>query len=214
MNVENLRILARNAKVGDGCFWKHPESCNYNLVYTSTNREWLVYKAKLAGDKSSEVVLAREASSNKKGVYANSKSLYTLKIYANELFCEYVSKTNMRVLEEMSDIELAMWYLDDGCCIERRDHKSTRGVMSYRYTLCIGNFCEEDSKTEELFLAHMTERFESIIGNNAGRIVPNNSKATKRNRTWSMPVAVGKYLVSIARGFDVAGFENKLRARL
>ena len=214
MNEEKLRVLARNAKVGDGCFWRHPESRGYNLVYTSTDKGWLEYKASLAEGHSSGVSLIRNANSERGGVYPNARRLYSLKIHTNRLFTEYVNKPNMRVLEEMGDEELAMWYLDDGCCTERRDHVSKRGVMSYRYQLCIGNFCEESSETERLFMVHMTERFRSITGNNAGRVAPNNSNATERNKTWNMPVAIGKYLVNIARGFNVCGFENKLRARL
>lgn len=214
MNEKKLRVLARNAKVGDGCFWKHPESVRHNIIFTGTNRYWLEYKAKLAGDMASPVTEIRKAGSVGKGVFSNSKKLYSLKINVHDIFGEYKDKNNICILNEMSDEEIAMWYLDDGCCIERKDHRNKRGVPSYRYLLCIGNFCEENAETEKLFIDHMVSRFKKIIGNNAGRVVPNNSKATARNKNWAMPVAIGKYLVNIAKDFNVSGFDKKLRFRL
>lgn len=45
-NQEGLIKLARNAKLGDGCYWKHPECKNYKLIFTSTTAELLKVKLK------------------------------------------------------------------------------------------------------------------------------------------------------------------------
>lgn len=45
--MNELVKLAKNAKLGDGCFWKHPESRLYNLVFTGVNRDWIQYKANM-----------------------------------------------------------------------------------------------------------------------------------------------------------------------
>ena len=208
--MKNLKILARNAKVGDGCFWIHPESINYNLIFSGINKDWLQYKAVLG---ESHVTTIREAGDTRRGVYNNAKTLFGTKINVHPIFKEYKYKSNMTVLKEMSDLEIAMWYLDDGCCIERRDNKKDNLPMSYRYFLCIGNFCKENPDTEREFLDHMKIRFSKLVGNNIGNIKLNNSKASAKNKTWNMPVAIGRKLVQLAATLEVEGFDNKLRFR-
>ena len=34
MTIEEKIIIAKNARLGDGCFWKHPESVNWNIIFT------------------------------------------------------------------------------------------------------------------------------------------------------------------------------------
>lgn len=207
---QDLRLLALNARTGDGSFWKHPECVNCKLIFTSTNKEWLEHKGTLCGQRKPTLVRAGNAAN----CFANAKPLWALTTFVNPLFNEYRDKPVAACLDEMDKLHFYYWYLDDGCTMERRD--SFRGRrMPYRYDLCIGNFLQGQPDLEAYFLQRVSVIFADVLrGTTPGRIAKNNSKASARNKTWHMPVCVGRACVLGARSFNVPGFENKLRCNL
>lgn len=204
---DNIIQLAKNAKLGDGCFWKHPECRNYKLIFTSTNREWLEYKGNLI-NKVPRMV--REAGCTRKGVYANSSTLYSLTTLISPVITDYKARRALDVLDEYDMLDFAWWYLDDGSAVWI--HPNNRYTYC-RYYVCIGNLCpsEED---EDRFLDIIRYKFRDVTSASVGHIRLNGSKASARNKVWVPPMAIGERLVCMARALGVPGFEHKLILRI
>lgn len=202
--------LAKNAKLGDGTFWKHTDyqRSEYKLVFSGVNKDWIAYKAGLLGR---PVRLVREAGGGgKSGVFKNAKELWGTTSLPSKTYTRYRNLDKQAVLQELDLRDLAMWYLDDGCCIERRDYIRKSGKKSYRYFLCIGSAVNNTESEKASFLAQMSR----ITGtDDIGVVKRNGSKATDKNLVWHVPVPVGELLVREARKFGVSGFETKLRSR-
>ena len=202
--------LARNATLGDGCFWKHPECCNYKLVFTGTNRSWLTYKGGLLGRTPS---VCREANSTKRGVFPNAKTLYHFATFVDPVYTSYKVRSRLDILAECDLVDLAMWFLDDGCTVERRGMKHRDDIMRYRYILCIGGLCPSEAE-ENTTLSALSVICADFHKGRMGSIQKNNSKATCNNKVWEMPVNIAREVVKTAQTFGVSGFDNKLRYAL
>ncbi len=205
MNEELKRFMARNARVGDGCFWQHPESRYPNLVFTGTNKSWIEHKASLLG---SPVTLQRRAGSKGSGVFSNSATLWATKSRVDPIYSEYWRKPILEVIGEMELRDFAYWYLDDGCLQPR---EAAGNGKRYRYYLCVGDVFGGELSLEPLFLSLVADRLASVLrGREAGSICKNNSKATALNRTWHVPVCLGRAFCVEACTLGVTGFERKL----
>lgn len=136
--------------------------------------------------------------------------MYQVKSNVDIIFSEYKERTHLDVLSEFTLEDFAFWFLDDGCTIERRDYIRKDGKVRYRYFLCIGSLCPT-VESEETFLSIVSDKFSNLDLKTIGRVTKNNSKATENNKTWVLPVAVGRELVKAASKLGVTGFENKLR---
>lgn len=209
MTTPNTVRLARNAALGDGYFWKHPESRRYKAVFVGTNRYWLDYKARLCNR---TMKLIRAADSSNTGVYTNAKPLWGFTTLAADTYTRYAVRDALDIVAELDLRDMAAWYLDDGCTIERRDYVRADARLRYRYLLCVGTLCPTEACARK-FLELMSRLFVNYIDTTIGRVVKNNSKASKFNKTWTMPVPVGKAIVSAARELGSFGFDQKLRCR-
>jgi hypothetical protein len=175
-------------------------------VYTGTNKRWLQYKGSLAGGQKVTLVAPHT------GQYANAKPLWRMATKVNPVFTQYHERDVLDVIQELDMTDIAMWYLDDGCTIERRDYVRTDGKLRYRYLLCIGSICPT-TDAEAVFLESMQRIFKHVIDRTVGTVVKNNSRATQYNKTWQVPVCVGRHIVIEARRLGDFGFNNKLRCR-
>jgi len=185
-----------NVMFGDGCFWKHPESVNYNLVWTSINRPWLEWKQEnLLPDLPSRLYQTRKAGA--KNCFANSKALFELKTHVHPEITEAATTwVEKDTLARMDMLDLAIWYLDDGCCIERKDAKH-----GYRVIISVG------SLTADTLFPPMRR----LLGTkDLGRVYRNNSKATEKNKSWIIPKAAATQILSKAREIAPICFQKKV----
>lgn len=176
-----------NAVLGDGHFWKHPESTNWNLVWTSIHRDWLLWKQKnlIPSTLRSRLTSARRAGAA--GCYPNSKELYELKTHVDPRITESSSMTIEDALSKADLLDLAIWYIDDGCAVVRKDTKG-----SYRIYLCVGPLTEAD------LFPHM-ERILGMPGSSLGKVFRNNSRATEKNKSWVVPKTAAVQIMKAAR---------------
>lgn len=205
---------ARNACVGDGHFWKHPESVRHSVVFSGCNKDWIQYKADtlLGGRPLHLVQRAGRQTTWKSGKVSTLRHDYwTTKSVVDDLFYDYFVREPLDVIAEIDLRDLAMWYFDDGCTIERRDYIRKDGVVRYRYMLCFGNLCNTDEKSS-VFLSYMEKLFRRCeYQGTMGRVALCSSKSNENNRVWQIPVPVGQIIVAEAAKFGVPGFEHKLR---
>jgi hypothetical protein len=209
MQADSLIRLALNARLGDGCFWKHPECVNYKLVFTGTNRDWIAYKGRMFDR---EPKLARKAGSTREGVFKNSKDLWSVTTLVDPLFTEYKHKSIGECFDEVLKIDFYHWFLDDGSVIERRDSFKGRR-MNYRYILYLGSLLSGDASDEGSFFEMVDRVFkDTLAGANHGTISQNGcSKNPCNDRAWQIPVCIGRELAIGAGRLGVEGFERKLR---
>jgi hypothetical protein len=179
-----------NATLGDGFFWKHPESKNWNLVWNSVHKDWLVWKQSnlIPTTIKSNIRIQRRAGAA--GCFANSKTLYSLKTHASEEIWMGQGMTTADALEQADLLDLAVWYLDDGSAVRRKDTRS-----SYRIYLCVGPLTETD------LFPHM-ERILGLSQKGLGRVFRNNSKASEKNKSWVLPKPAAVQVMKAAR--DIA----------
>jgi len=210
--MNNKHRLAKNAKLGDGCFWKHPESTRFNLVYSSINRPWLSYKKQLwdlSDPRAANLSLIREANSKKVGVFNNAKPLYQLKLPVDDIFDDYFNKSSLDVLSQFDLYDMLFWFLDDGTTIHRNDYVRKDGRKRYRYLLSIGSICPTTEEEQEV-LAILSSIFSIPIAS-IGSIGLNNSKATNRNKVWRIPVFIAETLINLGQTLNISCFPSKLR---
>ena len=185
-----MRRALINATIGDGFFWKHPESKNWNLVWNSIHKDWLIWKQHnlLPDGLKSSVRVQRRAGAP--GCFKNSKTLYSLKTHASTDIWMGQGMTADDALDQADILDLAVWYLDDGSAVRRKDTKS-----SYRIYLCVGPLTAND------LFPHM-ERILGMSRSSLGRVFRNNSKASERNKSWVIPKAAAVQITKAAR--DIA----------
>jgi hypothetical protein len=185
-----MRRALINATLGDGFFWKHPESKNWNLIWNSIHKDWLIWKQRnlLPATVKSRIQVQRRAGAS--GCFENSKTLYSLKTHASEDIWMGHGMTQADALEQADLMDLAVWYIDDGCAVRRRDTRS-----SYRIYLCVGPLTAND------LFPHM-ERILGLPKKSLGRVFRNNSKASERNKSWIIPKAAAVQILRAAR--DIA----------
>lgn len=183
-----MRRALINAVLGDGCFWKHPESVNSTIIWTSTSRAWLEWKR----DNLIPPTLGRRLKlvrrRNADGCYPNSKPLYELKTHVHKSITDaHSSWDKPTALSKLDMLDLAIWFLDDGSTIVRKDTKS-----SFRVLLSVGEL------TKDILFPPISQ----ILGipiRSLGRIVKNNSKATARNKSWIIPKPAAVQILKEAR---------------
>lgn len=197
-DLGELRTLAKNAKIGDGYLWKHPECINSKVIYTSTDRGLLEAKKSLCPSVFPAGIGVQRKKNTSTNFGKTNKTLYRLTSIVHPLFTEYHEKSKMEVVMEFSLFDFALWYLDDGCCIERRDNKKKKPY--YRFIICVG---ETATDNEDMFMKKVSDVFSHIKtrGNTVGRLTRNNSKATEKNKTWVIPVPIGKEIAKISTDF-------------
>ena len=184
-----LRRLARNAKFGDGSFWKHPQCKNYKLIYTSIDLDWLKYKEGMAPEifTSPPRLIVYNGTENR---FPNAKPIYRLASITHPIFTEYKFMSKDEVLKKYTKWDFARWYLDDGSCVECREN----GRVRYRVIISVGNTCS----TPERLKIFQEKVLELFGGETCGRVAPNNSKATENNKSWWIPIAIAKQILSRA----------------
>ena len=188
---ENLILLAKNSKFGDGHLWKHPEGINYKIRYTSIDKELLEVKMNLYPEIFPAGIGLLNLK-NAKGRFPNAKSLYKLDSLTHSIFTEYAKISKWKLFETLSIEDFGLWYLDDGCCIKRSDGGS------YRYILSIGDCCKNKIR-EELFKQQLVKLF----GNNFGRICLNGPKASNKNKAWIIPKPIANTILKEAKKYGV-----------
>jgi len=188
-----------NAVLGDGHFWRHPESVNSNMVWTSTSRSWLEWKRKhlLPKEMKSRLTQVRRAAA--KGCFPNARALYGLKTHVHpEVTAAHDTWTKETALAQMDMFDLAVWFLDDGSTVRRKDTKH-----SYRVIICVG------ALTQDVLLPHMSRVLE-IPERSLGIVVKNNSRATERNKSWVIPKPAAVQIMREARKLDQSDFAHKV----
>ena len=119
-----------NATLGDGHFWKHPECKNKKIIWTSIHRDWLEWKLEnlLPESLRGSINLTRKAGA--KNCYANAKPLYQATSKVHPSITEASKWTLEHTISQMDRMDYGIWYLDDGCCIRRKDSNSMRVIIS------------------------------------------------------------------------------------
>lgn len=185
-----------NATLGDGCFWKHPESLNYKIVWSSINRDWLLWKREnlLPQNLRGSMCTTRRKGTN---CFPNAKDIHTLASKVDPVFTEWKAKNADDALQILDIQDMAIWYLDDGCLIHRKDSGG------YRVILSVGSIGAEA-------IQQLTQR---IFGTSkAGRVCRNNSKATERNKSWVIPKPIAIPILAAARKIAPASMQYKVVA--
>lgn len=195
---DKIKLLARNAKLGDGCLWQHPKCYNSKVVYSSTTPELLEAKQKIVPELFTTGV--REIKNSQlNNPYPNSKPYYRLTSIQHPIFTEYKNIDKTLLFQELTVEDLGLWYLDDGCCFERKDYTNKTGNKRYRYCLCIGDCCSDDL-LKAVFSIAMRKLFKT---SEVGGIQKNNSRATENNKTWQVPVGIAKIILTEAIKYNV-----------
>lgn len=192
----NIEILCKNAYLGDGYFWKHPECINYKLIYSSITPELLDVKYNICKSIfSSGVKLIN--TDNVTNRYANAKPIYRLASLVHPIITYYASAPLNFILSTLTLTDLALWYLDDGGAVLRKDSEK----LLYRYYICVGNICNTEAKTN-YFLNTMANLF-NVPVDKIGKVRKNNSAASENNKTWYFPVDIGLIISTEAAKFNV-----------
>lgn len=196
-SLEGIKLLAKNAKFGDGNLWKHPECINYKICYTSITKKILQAKINICPSIFGTGIYLHRKGGQATNYTDNAKPLYGLCSFVHPVFNEYANKTKEELIPKLTITDFALWYLDDGCAIKRND-----GGKGYRFYLCIGNSGNTKERRDLLF-NKIHELFGNINtrGNTLGRIVKNNSKATENNKTWTIPKPIAKEILKESRKF-------------
>lgn len=197
---ERLRLLARNAKFGDGSLWQHPKCYNSKLIYSSTTPELLEVKRSIAPEIFTTGVVPITLNEKAKvSRFKNAKDMYTLASTQNPIFTEYKLRDKLDIFRELTLEDFALWYLDDGCCLERRDYIGRKGIINHRYLLCIG-----DSVNTELHRFAFNFAVQRVFNvEHVGRIGKNNSRATENNMNWFIPLPIAKVITAHASKYNV-----------
>lgn len=189
---DSIIFLAVNARFGDGSLWKHPECTNYKMIFTSTTPELLQAKYNICPDIFTTGVKPTRLD-GVAGRYANAKPMYRLASTVHPLITEIHEYDKLDLLPCLTLDGIALWYLDDGCCVRRSDSKSG----SYRFSIAIGDTCNTPHK-EQIFTCYLQNLFQTQA---IGRITINNSKATENNKSWIIPHPVARQIIQRAKLF-------------
>lgn len=191
-----IRFLAINAKFGDGQIWKHPETKNFKVIYTSTTPELLEVKRQIAPELFTTGVRAY-STKNHNGRYKNGKQMYRLASTVHPIITEVARIPKEQLVEELTLEHIGLWYLDDGSAVKRSD------ANSYRISLAIGDLCNTGEK-RQLF----ENKLKKLFGQDFGRVYKNNSKATENNKSWIIPKPIAVQIMDEARKYGI--MEHKL----
>lgn len=194
---ERLQLAARNAVLGDGYLWKHPECLDYKAIWTSVDMDWLRSKQGLFGDDVCSKTITVGGERKSAGVYPNARPIHTMRSYAHPIFTEYRRLGRAVALEAATLLDFALWYLDDGCLVWRTDSHS------YRFVLCVGNVLG----LEESLLQAVTR----VTGlTKIGSIRKNNSRATDRNKSLYLTVPAGEIISRAALSICPPSMRRKI----
>jgi len=174
-----------NTILGDAHFWKHPESRHHNIVWTSVHRSWLEWKQQnlLPEDVRLPIYVQRAAGSL--GCFSNAKTLYAMKCRAVPEVDLGINWSVSEALQRADSLDLAIWYLDDGCCVSRKDTEN-----SYRVTISVGSSTAEDIFPQAMRLLGTSD---------LGRVYKNNSRASEKNKSWIIPKTAAVQILAVAR---------------
>ena len=188
-----------NALLGDGHIDRRPSRKQHGLIWMSTCREWLEWKQQnlIPTSLKSQIYIHREA--NSKSCFANSKTLYGLRTQYSNQINKYSSWSKQEALCASDLLDLAIWFLDDGCTISRR----TDSPGSYRVTLCVGDITADDLFPE-------ASRILGLRPTSLGRVYKNNSRATERNKSWIMTKAAAVQIMREARNIAPPDLQYKV----
>lgn len=186
---ERIRFLAKNATIGDGYLWKHPEVNNYKVIYTSTSKELLEAKMAIAPEMFPSGVKFFETKHHK-GRFANAKPMYRLASLAHPIFTQVKDGGLDSVIDDLTIEDIALWYLDDGSLVKRKDNGS------YRVSISIGNCANTVERKNRL-----ESRLIGLFGDKFGYIQKNNSRATENNKTWYIPLPIAKKIMPYAEQY-------------
>jgi hypothetical protein len=117
--VFQVNTVGINAKLGDGCLYTRSETNNVHAIFNGKNVQWITFKRDLAKKNGFKTSPIRPSYSG----YKNDWSL--VQFYTNrsiELTEVYYTE-RVDVLQQLSKMDLILWYIDDGSW-----HK-TRGTM-------------------------------------------------------------------------------------
>ena len=193
--TERKMLLAKNAYFGDGTLWKHPECKNYKVIYTSTTPELLEAKRIICPEIFKTGVKFQDLTKHASGRYPNAKPLYRLASTVDSIITDVKKTPHSVLLESLTLDDLALWYLDDGSTILRRD--STYGYT--RSFLFIGNACNSDEYTE-IFKSRIRSIFNTDITRTVKRHTPFTSD---NNKVWVIPVNIARVLLKEASKYNV-----------
>lgn len=186
-----INFLARNAVLGDGYLWKHPECKNYKGIWTSTTPELLELKRSMAPDIFTTGV--RPATTgNGRGRFANAKPLYRLASVVHPVFTQHKELTKETLFDTLNVKDFALWYLDDGCCVKRNDSGG------HRFTLSVGDCADTPEKKR-----HFEATLQRLFGDKFGRVYKNNSQSTEKNKVWIMTKQAAQTVLSVASVWKV-----------
>lgn len=188
---EPIAFLARNAVLGDGYLWRHPECKHFKAIWTSTTPDLLQVKYSICPSIFSTGVRATTVGEGR-GRYKNAKPLYRLASVVHPSFTAYKQRPKEELYAELAVEDFALWYLDDGCCVRRNDSNS------HRFTLSIGD-CASTPERRALFECALARLF----GGNFGRVYKNNSRATQNNLVWIMTKGAAYVIHDVARCWGI-----------
>jgi len=196
-NLKGIQILARNAKFGDGYFWKHPECVNYKVIFTSTDRELLKKKMNIVPKLFPSGVSLYRREGAITNYCSNSKALYRLASLVHPIFTTYATIDKSDVIQEMTLFDFALWYLDDGSY-------HVRPPKGHRFMIHIGDSATGNYR-HRIFMQQVRNVFGSIQtrSGSSGIVIKNNSKATKNNMTWKMPIPYGLRIIEELISFHI-----------
>lgn len=192
---ERILFLAKNAYLGDGYLWRHPECKNYKVIYTSTSVELLEAKMAIAPSIFPSGVGIIDTS-NHKGRYANAKPLYRLASTVHPIFTHIKEGGLDDVIGSLTIEDIGLWYLDDGSLIKRSDSGG------YRVILSIGNIANTPEKLEKF-----KNKLKELFGDDFGRIAKNNSKATENNKIWVIPLPIARKIMPYAEKYGALSYK-------
>ena len=186
-----------NAMLGDGTYWKHPECQNYKLIWSSVDKDWLLWKRDNLLPKTL-VGSMHKKDRHDDNCFANARAIHTLSSKVHPLFTQWAALTEQDALAVMDLRDLAIWYLDDGCLHHRKDSNSHRVIMS------IGRLNETDigPLANRLF---GTEKY--------GRVCLNNSRATVNNKSWIVPKSLALQIIVEARKIAPPSMRRKVETQ-
>lgn len=192
---EKIKFLAKNATIGDGTLWKHPEVNNYKVIYTSTSRELLEAKMAIAPKLFPSGVKFFETSRHK-GRFANAKPMYRLASITHPIFTQVKEGGLDCVIDELTVEDIALWYLDDGSLVKRKDYDG------YRVSISIGNCANTKERKDRL-----ENKLKELFGDKFGYIQKNNSKATENNKTWYIPLPIARKIMPYAEKYKALDYK-------
>jgi hypothetical protein len=188
-STTNLQLLALNAKIGDGHLWKHPECVNRKGVWTSTTPELLEVKRALCPRVFTTGV--KPLPQRKEGRFPNAKPMYRLASTVHPVFTSTHALPLEEALSGLTLRDIGLWYLDDGSCTQT-------GPASYQVLLCVGETCATPALMDAFSSA-----LRRLFGPKPGCIGKNGSKASERNKRWTLTKDTARAVLTEARSYQV-----------